>query len=83
MSPLSGPVLGASALVASPALWSALDGSMPMDVALTRYLFALGICWALISLVTEFALPGPEAVRAEIPDGVDEASGDADPEHAA
>ena len=63
MSPLSLPVLGGAALVASPALWSAVDGSMPLDVALTRYLIAVGICWALISVVAEFAFPAPGSVR--------------------
>ena len=70
MSPLSVPVLGGAALVASPALWSALDGSMPMDVALTRYLIAVGICWALISVVAEFAFPTPGSVRPR-PDAAD------------
>lgn len=66
MSPFSLPVLGASALVASPALWSAVDGTLPLDVALTRYLIALGICWALISVVAEFAFPAPGAVRPRV-----------------
>jgi hypothetical protein len=68
MSPLSGPVLGGAAVVASPALWSALHGSMPMNVALTRYLIAVGICWALISLVVEFAFPTPGSIRPQLPD---------------
>lgn len=61
MSPLSAPVLGAAALVASPALWASLvTRSMPLDVALTRYLIAIGICWLVISVVTEFAFtPSP------------------------
>jgi hypothetical protein len=63
MSPLSGGVLAAATLVASPALWSSLDGTMPLDVALTRYLIAVGICWALMSLVAEIALPSPGAVE--------------------
>ena len=64
MSPLSPAVLGGAALVASPALWSSLvDGAMPLDVALTRYLIAIGICWAVISLVVELALPAPGSVK--------------------
>lgn len=64
MSPLSPGVLGSAALVASPALWSSLvDGAMPLDVALTRYLIAIGICWAVISLVVELALPAPGSVK--------------------
>jgi len=64
VSPLSPAVLGSAAVVASPALWSSLvDGAMPLDVALTRYLIAVGICWALISVVVELAFPTPGSVR--------------------
>ncbi len=60
MSPLSPAVLGGAAVVAAPALWAGVvDGSMPLDVALTRYLVAIGICWAVISVVVELAFtPG-------------------------
>ncbi|MFL6022063.1 MAG: hypothetical protein ACJ72O_01885 [Marmoricola sp.] len=64
MSPLSPAVLGGAAVVASPALWSGLvDGTMPLDVALTRYLIAIGICWVVISVVAELAFPAPGSVR--------------------
>jgi len=64
MSPLSPGVLGGAAVVASPALWSSvIDGTMPLDVALTRYLIAVGICWVVISLVAELAFPAPGSVR--------------------
>lgn len=64
MSPLSPAVLGGAALVASPALKAGvLDGTMPLDVALTRYLIAIGICWAVISIVVELAFPAPGSVR--------------------
>jgi hypothetical protein len=64
VSPLSGPVLTGATVVASPALWDGLvDQTMPLDVALTRYLIAVVICWALISVVAEFALPGPGAAK--------------------
>jgi len=67
MSPLSAPILGAAAVVASPALWSSVvDGTMPLDVALTRYLIAIGICWVVISIVVELALPSPGSVKAEL-----------------
>jgi hypothetical protein len=66
MSPLSPAVLGGAAVVASPALWAGLvDGTMPLDVALTRYLIAIGICWAVISVVVELAFPTPGSVRPE------------------
>lgn len=73
MSPLSGVVLGAAAVVASPAFLSVADGSMPLDVALTRYLIAVGICWALLSLVAEFAFPTPGAKPARAEAGTDPA----------
>lgn len=64
MSPLSPGVLGGAAVVASPALWSSVvDGTMPLDVGLTRYLVAIGVCWAVISLVAELAFPAPGSVR--------------------
>lgn len=62
MSPISGAVLTGATLMASPALWSSLvEGSMPLEVALTRYLIAVAICWVLMSLVAEFALPSAKA----------------------
>ncbi|MET3960954.1 hypothetical protein ABIE44_000888 [Marmoricola sp. OAE513] len=64
MSPLSGWVLGAATVVASPALWSTfVDGTMPMDVGLTRLLIAFPVSWLLISLVAELAFPAPGAVK--------------------
>jgi hypothetical protein len=64
MSPLSGGVLLGSAVVASPALWAGLvDGTMPLDVALTRYLIVLVICWAAISVVADLAFPAPGSVK--------------------
>lgn len=60
MSPFSGMVIGAATLVASPALWlSMVDGSLPLDVALGRFVIALVASWVAISLVVEFALPTP------------------------
>lgn len=67
MSPLSGSVLVGAAVVASPALWSSLvDGALPLDVALTRYLIAVVICWVLISLVAELAFPAPGSVKPKV-----------------
>ena len=66
MSPASGVVLGAAAVVSSPALWLALvEGTMPVDVALTRYLLAVVVCWAALSLVTTLAWPTPRPQEAE------------------
>lgn len=69
MSPLSAPVLTAATVVSSPALWSALvTGTLPLDVALTRYLIAVLICWAVLSVIAEFAFPAPGSVRPATPD---------------
>jgi len=66
MSPLSAQVLGAATLVSSPALWLALvDRTLPLDVALTRYLVALVLCWAAMSVVAAWAFPEPGKVRIE------------------
>ena len=63
MSPFSSGVLGAATLVSSPALWLALvDRTLPLDVALTRYLIALALCWAALSLVATWAFPDPRSV---------------------
>lgn len=77
MSPLSGWVLSAATVVASPALWSTfVDQSMPLDVALTRFLIALPVSWLLISLVAELAFPAPGSVK---PAADDASSPDSDP----
>ena len=49
MNLLSPFVLGAAGVCASPALYAALTGGMPMEVAMSRYLVALGICWVALS----------------------------------
>lgn len=64
MSPLSPLVLGGAALLVSPALWAGfVDGTLPVDVALTRYLIAVGICWAMFSVVADFAAPSPGSAK--------------------
>jgi len=65
VNPLSTKVLGAATLVSSPALWlSLVDRTLPLDVALTRYLVALVLCWAALSLVATWAFPDPGSVPA-------------------
>jgi len=65
VNPLSSKVLGAATLVSSPALWlSLVDRTLPLDVALTRYLVALVLCWAALSLVATWAFPDPGSVLA-------------------
>lgn len=68
MNLLSGTVLGSAAVVASPALWQALvTGTVPVDVALQRYLVAAGACWAALSMVAAMigAVPGSPAQQGE------------------
>ena len=66
MSPLSAGVLGAATLVSSPALWLGLvDRTLPVDVALTRYLVAVVLCWAALSVVATWAFPDPGSVKLE------------------
>ena len=75
MSPLSTGVLGAATLVSSPALWLGLvDRTLPLDVALTRYLVAVVLCWAALSVVATWAFPDPGSVR------LDPATADAEDE---
>ncbi len=52
MNLLSPTVLGAAGICASPALYQTLvTGGVPLEVAMTRYLVALVLAWAAISLV--------------------------------
>ncbi|MGA8256574.1 MAG: hypothetical protein WB767_08365 [Nocardioides sp.] len=52
MSVLSGQVLVGAALLASPALWQGLvTGTMPIDVALIRYLVVVCFVWMALSVV--------------------------------
>lgn len=59
---IPGPVLLVAAVISSPALWAAVvTGDMPLDVALTRYLVAVGVCWTLLSLAAPLVWPSPAA----------------------
>ncbi len=58
MMPLSGWILALAALLTSPALWSGLvAGTMPLDVALTRYLLITAACWVVLSVVADLIWP--------------------------
>jgi len=59
----SGTVLGLAALVSSPALWRGLNGELALDIALTRYLVAVGIVWAALSVLAALVgdVPVPPA----------------------
>lgn len=78
MSPLSGKVIGAATLVSSPALWLALvDRTLPLDVALTRYLVALVLCWAALSLVATWAFPDARSLQLQRESAEKEQAGEA------
>ncbi|HSE09781.1 MAG TPA: hypothetical protein VLB29_14040 [Nocardioidaceae bacterium] len=61
MSPFSMPVLGGAALVSSPALWRAIvEGTTSTEVALTRYLVSVVICWMVLAFVAMLVGPAPK-----------------------
>jgi hypothetical protein len=72
VSPFSTPVLVGAALVSSPALWNVLQGTAPAEVALTRYLISVVLCWTALALLTMIVGPVPAKPTA------DEATADAD-----
>jgi hypothetical protein len=60
MSPFSAPVLMGAAVISSPALYRAfVEGTAPLEVALTRYLVAVAVCWGLLALVVTLVGPAP------------------------
>lgn len=66
MRPLSGGVLALAALLTSPALWAGIvDGTMPLDVTLTRFLVACGVCWVVLSVVADLIWPAPALAVAD------------------
>ena len=62
----SGTVLGLAAVVSSPALWQGLNGELALDVTLTRYLVAVLVVWAALSVVAALVGDAP-LPRAEEP----------------
>jgi hypothetical protein len=69
MSPASFTVLGPAALVSSPALYAGLvTHALPLDQMLTRYLVAVGVVWAALSVLAMLVgspTPTPVPVEAE------------------
>lgn len=64
MSPLSGPVLGGAALVSSPAVWNAIDGTAPVEVALIRFLISIALCWLALEVLQAAIGPAPRPQQA-------------------
>ncbi|MGZ4484255.1 MAG: hypothetical protein ACXVW8_08010 [Nocardioidaceae bacterium] len=66
MSPASAPVLGAAALVASPALWAAfVEGTEPASVALIRFLVLVGVFWLVFEIFTMLVVWPPAPALAD------------------
>jgi hypothetical protein len=66
MSPASFPVLGLSAVVASPALYNGLvTGTIPIDQMLTRYLIVVAVVWAALSVLVMMVGSTPKPAAAE------------------
>jgi hypothetical protein len=67
----SGTVLGLAALVSSPALWRGLNGELALDIALTRFLVAVGVVWVALSVVAALVgdAPRPTAEQPANPGG--------------
>lgn len=75
MRPVSGPTLVVAALLTSPALAGAATGALPLDVALTRYLLVVGLCWVLLTAAAEWLWtePSPAATGEPSPASVPDA----------
>lgn len=82
MIPLSGWVLAAAALITGPALWASLvEHTMPIDVALTRFLLVTAGCWVAFSVAAELLRPVPAARAIAGEDGSDQHSPEPDAGH--
>jgi hypothetical protein len=68
VSPFSAPVLVGAALVSSPALWNVIQGTSPAEVALTRYLISVVLCWMALALVAFMVGPVTPPASATRPD---------------
>jgi hypothetical protein len=69
---LSMPVLGGGALIASPALWAALvDGTMPLETALSRFAVAVVLAWIGVSVLGSLVEGTSPPARPSGPPSVD------------
>ena len=67
-SPFSAGVLSSAAALTSPALYHAfVTGTLPIDVALTRYLLAVVVCWLVLCLVIELVPKAPGTSGPAVP----------------
>ncbi len=65
MNLLSAPVLGATAVLTAPALWSALVGELPAETAAVRFAVVAVLAWAAISALALVVGPPPPASEAD------------------
>ena len=60
MNAPSGWVMVVAAVLTSPALYAGLvEGTMPVDVAVTRFLLATAACWVAFSVAGSLFWPAP------------------------
>ncbi|UFN43210.1 hypothetical protein [Nocardioides okcheonensis] len=59
MKPVSGAMLLVAAALTSPTLAGAAMGTVPVDVALARYLVVAAISWVLLALAAEWLWTEP------------------------
>lgn len=73
MIPLTGGVLTLAAVVSAPALLGGVDGTLPIDEAMTRYLVAVAVCWLVLAIVLDLTFPpgGPVKVPVEQTQAID------------
>lgn len=79
MKPMSGFTLVVAAVLTSPALASAAVGEMAVDIALTRYLLAVGVCWLLLTVASEWFWSEPTAAPVRDEATTTDAGGSAGP----
>ncbi len=80
----STEVLGTAAVLASPTLYQGfVTGTVPIDVALSRYLLVAVIAWVALSAFVMMIGDGPTPVRAarSTDDEASPTSGNATPHH--
>ena len=64
LTPFSPGVMFTAAIISAPALWSAFaNGTMEIDVALTRYLITVLIVWALLSAAKSYVINAHQHTR--------------------
>ena len=63
MIPLTGGVLALAAVVSAPAVVGGVEGTLPLDEAMTRYLIAVAVCWLVLAIVLDLTFPSGGPVK--------------------